>query len=77
MKIQSHLFNAKEIDLIKVMSDIAIDFNEDYSEDELIKMSDDAMDYFLSNGLRPDEEPNEIGLICEDIIDKLHDTFGI
>ena len=77
MKIEANVFNKEELDLIQNKLNIAIDHNKDYSEDEIIQISDDAMDYFLSDGRELNDEPNAIGLICEKIVDKIYDTFGI
>lgn len=66
-------FNEVQIELLN-----KIGFNFDVtgvlSDNEIIEIDDKVSDYFAYNGLGDNDTVNDIGLLCESIMDILGDT---
>lgn len=58
---------------VKMLNKIGFDFDvqKDLTDDEFFKIDDRVADYLMMYGFENQEEPNEIGLICESILDIL------
>ncbi len=65
-------FNEEQI---RVLSEIGFnfDFLGDLSDDEILEIDEKVSDYFAYHGLSDDDTVNEVGLICESIMDILGD----
>ena len=67
--MQSSIFTNKQISFMKNIG-INYDFNH-ISDDELICLEDIIGDYLICKGFDKDYNVNEIGIMCESILDKL------
>lgn len=63
-------FNNKQLE---ILNQIGFDFDvqKNLSEDEYFIIDEKVADYLMFNGFNKNDEPNEIGLICESILDIL------
>ena len=63
------MFDKKEIDFMK---SIGLNFNfDDLTDDNYLEMEETVGDTMCFKGLDEDYEPNEIGLLCLSILNKL------
>ena len=61
-------FNQEQTELLREM-DIPFDFSSDLTDDEILKIDELVSDYFSYNGINADDEVNQLGILCESIID--------
>lgn len=63
-------FNKEQIELLnKIVFDF--DVTSELSDDEILEIDDKVSDYFAYNGLGDKDEVNDVGSICESIMDIL------
>lgn len=63
-------FNKEQIELLNKIG-FDFDVTSELSDDEIFEIDDKVSDYFAYNGLNDDDEVNDVGLICESIMDIL------
>ncbi len=63
-------FNEKQLNLLRLIAP-EIDFSEPLSDETVFDLDDKVSDYFALHGLADDNQLNDIGVICEEIIDVL------
>lgn len=63
-------FNNEQVDLLKQMN-FKFDFRAELNDDQILELDEKVSDYFALNGLDSSSEVNQIGIICESIIDML------
>lgn len=63
-------FNKEQIELLNKIG-FDFDVTSELSDDEIFEIDDKVSDYFAYNGLSDDDEVNDVGLICESIMDIL------
>ncbi len=61
-------FNETEKNLLK---ELGIKVKLFYTDDEIIDMDDKVGNKLVDSGFDIDYEPNELGLLCEGILDKI------
>ena len=62
-------FNDKQLELLNQIG-FSFDVQKDLSNDEYFEIDQKVSDYMMMNGFEKDE-PNQIGLLCESILDIL------
>jgi len=62
-------FNDKQLELLNQIG-FSFDVQKDLSDAEYFEIDQKVSDYMMTNGFENDE-PNQIGLICESIMDIL------
>ena len=62
-------FNDKQLELLNQIG-FSFDVQKDLSDDEYFEIDQKVSDYMMMNGFEKDE-PNQIGLLCESILDIL------
>lgn len=63
-------FNKEQIELLNKIG-FDFDVTSELSDDEIFEIDDKVSDYFAYNGLSDKDEVNDVGLICESIMDIL------
>ncbi|MDU3526424.1 hypothetical protein [Clostridium sp.] len=63
-------FNKEQIELLNKIG-FDFDVTSELSDDEIFEIDDKVSDYFAYNGLSDEDQVNDIGLICESIMDIL------
>lgn len=66
-------FNTEQIEVLKKFN-LDFDFTGDLSDEQIVEIEDEAMDYYLAEGRISEDVPNQVGLICESIVDLIHDS---
>ncbi|WP_434579206.1 hypothetical protein [Thermoanaerobacterium thermosaccharolyticum] len=68
MKIK---FSIKQLELLKEMN-FNLDVTDDLTEEQLMKIEEYVSDFFQRKGIDKNDEPNNVGIVCESIIDTLN-----
>lgn len=63
-------FNKEQIELLNKIG-FDFDVTSELSDDEILEIDDKVSDYFAYNGLSDKDEVNDVGSICESIMDIL------
>ena len=63
-------FNKEQIELLNRIG-FDFDVTSELSDDEILEIDDKVSDYFAYNGISDKDEVNDVGLICESIMDIL------
>ena len=65
-------FTDRELELIKLCINVPKENFVNFSSEEKQKMIDAVSDYFIKHGLKKNDEPNQLGMELEDLLDKLN-----
>lgn len=65
-------FNEKQIELLNKIR-FSFDILGDLNDAEILEIDEKVSDYFADKGINADDTLNDVGLICESIMDVLGD----
>lgn len=65
-------FNKKQIDLLRKIP-FDFDVSGDLTDDQILEIDEQVADYFARHGIANGDDVNDIGIVCESIIDLISD----
>ena len=66
-------FSSEQVELLRKM-DIPFDPLSDLTNEEILMLDEIVCEYFSFNGIKENDEVDQIGLICENILDLIAES---
>ena len=66
-------FSSEQVELLRKM-DIPFDPLSDLTNEEILMLDEIVCEYFSFNGIKENDEVNQIGFICENILDLIAES---
>jgi hypothetical protein len=65
-------FSENQIELLQKIP-FDFDISGDLTDDQILEIDERVDDYFAHHGITDDDDVNEVGVVCESIIDLISD----